>query len=265
VTTLTAPGEYDYAPVMAPGGGAVLVGRRDALGADLGYWLVPMPEGPGGGSERQVLPDGAPPLGSAALAGDGLDAGPNVSVWTGRAAFDPTASTLVLVDGQRRVIRVSLEPATLPPAREVIAVASPIGAPVWTDTVASLGHQGAFLIVGEVAGAPGLIRLDEPSTALFPAAGPLAVAGHGGIATLVASAGAHVGYTSLVSRAPAPLTGAVDLLDRAPEFSPNGLILVFGRVLTSDPTRSAGIWLCGIDGRDLRQLSTDGSAARWLP
>ena len=265
VVTLTAPGEYDYAPVLAPGGASVLVGRRDALGGDLGYWLVPMPDAPGGGPERQVLLDGAPPLGSAALAGDGLDARPDVSVWAGRAVFDPTGTTLVVVDGQRRVIRAPLEPATVPPAPQVIDVTSPIGAPVWTDTISSLGRQGAFLVVGEVAGAPGVIRLDQPSSALFPAAGPVAIAGHGGIATLVAPAGAHVGYTSLVSRAPAPLTGAVDLLDRAPEFSPDGLTLVFGRVLASDPTRSAGIWLAGIDGRDLRQLSIDGSSARWVP
>ncbi len=32
-------------------------------------------------------------------------------------------------------------------------------------------------------------------------------------------------------------------------------------MLAVDQTRSAGIWLCGLDGRDLRQLSTDGAAA----
>ena len=116
-----------------------------------------------------------------------------------------------------------------------------------------------------MAGGSGVIRLDRPGTALFPAAGPVVVAGHGGIATLVAPAGAHIGYTSLATRAPEPLTSAADLLDRSPQFSPDGLTLLFGRVLASDPTRSAAVWLAGIDGRDLRQLSIDGTAARWLP
>lgn len=173
--------------------------------------------------------------------------------------------TLVLVDGQGRVVRASLDPATPAPAAQFEPVTAPIGGPVWTGTISSPGTAGAFLIVGEVTGSAGLIRLDQPGSALFAAAGPVAVAGHGGIATLVAPTGAHVGYTSLASRAPEPLTSAVDLLDRSPEFSPDGLTLLFGRVLASDPSRSAGIWLAGLDGRDLRQLSIDGSAARWLP
>lgn len=265
VTTLTAAVQFEYAPVLAPGGGEVLVARRDAAGVDLGYWLVPMPDADGGGPERQVLPDGAPPLGSAADGGDGLDAGPDVSVWAGRAAFDPTGLSVAVVDGQDRVVRADLDPATRPPALEIQGIASPIGAPLWADSVGSLGGPGTFLIVGESAGGSGVIRLDQPATTLFRAAGPVAVAGHGGIATLVAPSGAHIGYTSLASRAPEPLTSAVDLLDRSPEFSPDGLSLLFGRVLASDPTRSAGIWLAGLDGRDLRQLSIDGSAARWLP
>jgi hypothetical protein len=133
------------------------------------------------------------------------------------------------------------------------------------NTAAAPGGKGRFLIVGDVAGTSSLVSLDQPGTAIFPAAGPVAVAGHGGIATLVAPAGAHIGYTSLVSRAPEALTSSLDLLDRSPEFSPDGLTLLFGRVLASDPTRSAGIWLAGLDGRDLRQLSIDGSSARWLP
>ena len=44
VTTLTAADQFGYAPVLAPGGEQVLLGRRDAVGADLGYWLVPMPD-----------------------------------------------------------------------------------------------------------------------------------------------------------------------------------------------------------------------------
>ena len=139
VTTLTAADQFEYAPVLAPGGEQVLLGRRDAVGADLGYWLVPMPDA--GGAERQVLPDGAPSLGSAAARGDGLDAGPNVSAWAGRAAFDPTGLTLVLVDGQGRVVRASLDPATPAPAAQFEPVTAPIGGPVWTGTISSPGGR----------------------------------------------------------------------------------------------------------------------------
>lgn len=265
VTTLTEPGLFEYAPVLAPGGGAALVGRRDAAGSDLGYWLVPMPDAPGGTPERQVLPDGAPRLGSAAAVGDRLDAGSDATAWSGRAAFDPTGTVLVVVDSQGRVIRAVLDSVTLLPTALVQDVAAPVGAPVWTDSLGPVGGQGTFLIVGEVAGESGVVRLDQPQSVLFPAAGPIAVAAHGGIATLVAPSGTHVGYTSLASRMPEALTIGVDLIDRAPEFSPDGLTLVLGRVAASDPSRSAGIWLVGIDGRDLRQLSIDGSAARWQP
>ena len=105
----------------------------------------------------------------------------------------------------------------------------------------------------------------EVGDPIFAATGPSAVAGHGGIATLVAPDGDHIGYTSLASRPPEALTSSADLVDRMPGFSPDGTTLVFGRVLAADETRSAGIWLCALDGRDLRELSTDGTAARWLP
>jgi Tol biopolymer transport system component len=91
------------------------------------------------------------------------------------------------------------------------------------------------------------------------------VAVDGGIATLVAPDGTHIGYSALVSKPPESLTGATDLADRSPAFSPDGTTLLFGRVLVVAPDRSAGIWLSGLDGRDLRQLSTDGTDARWLP
>src|SRR4029077_8928621 len=102
-------------------------------------------------------------------------------------------------------------------------------------------------------------------TYLVAATGPAAVAAHGGVTTLVAPAGEHVGYSALASRAPLGLTSATDLFDRSPGFSPDGTTLLFGRVLAADPTSSAGIWLCGLDGRELRQLSTDGADPRWLP
>jgi hypothetical protein len=43
------------------------------------------------------------------------------------------------------------------------------------------------------------------------------------------------------------------------------MTLLFTRVQAADQTASAGIWLCDLDGRNLRQLSTDGADPRWLP
>jgi hypothetical protein len=162
---------------------------------------------------------------------------------------------------------VSLDPNKLPPAIEIQSVGSPIGAPVWVDSVAPLGGEGSFMIVGEsrVGSGSGVLVVVQPRTTLFPAAGPMAISRHAGIATLIAPNGEHIGYTTLVSREPQQLTTAIDLFDRSPAFSPDGTTLLFGRVLAADPTRSAGIWLCGLDGRDLRQLSTDGADPRWLP
>jgi Tol biopolymer transport system component len=48
-------------------------------------------------------------------------------------------------------------------------------------------------------------------------------------------------------------------------FSPNGEEILFVRVPAADQARSAGIWVVGVDGRVLRQLTRDGADPRWLP
>ena len=261
-TTLTQPGLFEYAPTIAPAGGGVLVGRRDATGIDLGWWLEPLAGGASAGPSRQLLPTGAPPAGSVELGGDGLVAGPGVSAWTGRAAFDPTGRWLVLglTDGQ--VVHVDLAVDAPDPIADVLQVTAPTGVPAWD------GAGGAFILAGTAPGGTGLVRIEPSGTAtgvLFPAVGPAAGATQGGIAVLVAPAGDHIGYTTSGARPPVALTGTGDLADRTPGFSPDGTTLLFARVVLVDPTRSAGIWLCDLDGRDLRQLSTDGAYPRWLP
>jgi hypothetical protein len=260
-TKVTATGRFEYAPVLSPDGTQILVGRRDATGADLGYWLVPLSNAAAGTRERQVVLDGAPQLGSSTVAGDGLVGGPGVSAWSRRAAFDPTGRWLLLVDGLDRVLRVDLASPASTSVPEDLGLSAPLGAPAW-DTA-----QGAFLLVARGAAGSGLMRIPtvSPISLIFPAAGPAAVAVDGGIVTLVAPDGAHIGYSALASKPPESLTGGTDLADRSPAFSPDGTTLLFGRVLVSAPDRSAGIWLSGLDGRDLRQLSTDGTDARWLP
>jgi Tol biopolymer transport system component len=258
--TLTDADRFEYGPVLAPDGSAVLVGRRDALGTDLGYWVVPLPGAPSGSVERPIVPAGAPPVGSVSLTGDGLSPGPGGSPWSRRAAFDPSGRWLVVAAGDR-VFRVDLEVADPGPLIQDMGLSGSIGAPVWDATSAS------FLISGTMATGSGLVRipLTGASSFVFPASGPVAVAVHGGVATLVAPDGVHLGYAALGSQPPEALTSAADVLDRSPAFSPDGTTLLFGRVLAADPSRSAGIWLAGLDGRDLRQLATDGADARWLP
>jgi hypothetical protein len=260
-TRVTATGRFEYAPVLSPDGTQVLVGRRDATGADLGYWLVPLSNAAAGTRERQVVLDGASQIGSSAVAGDGLVGGPGVSAWSRRAAFDPTGRWLLLVDGLDRVLRVDLASPASSSVPEDLGLSAPLGAPAWDAA------QGAFLLVAQGAAGSGLMRIPtvSPISLIFPAAGPAAVAVDGGIATLVAPDGAHIGYSALASKPPESLTGGTDLADRSPAFSPDGTTLLFGRVFVAAPDQSAGIWLSGLDGSDLRQLSTDGADARWLP
>jgi len=92
--------------------------------------------------------------------------------------------------------------------------------------------------------------------------GPLGV-----VASLTQSGAgpAHLTEQPGLAASPSVLTTATDLADRSPVFSPDGTTLIFARVQAGQPDRSAGIWLVGLDGRELRQLTTDGSNPAWLP
>ena len=54
-------------------------------------------------------------------------------------------------------------------------------------------------------------------------------------------------------------------VETSPVFSPNGQEILFVRVPIGQPGGSAGIWVVGADGRELRQLTRDGAEPRWLP
>ena len=45
VHVITPTGSFDYAPVFTPDGTAIVVGRREATGADKGYWQIPIISG----------------------------------------------------------------------------------------------------------------------------------------------------------------------------------------------------------------------------
>ena len=48
-------------------------------------------------------------------------------------------------------------------------------------------------------------------------------------------------------------------------LTPDGKMIVFGRVNAHDPTKSAGIWAVRSDSTNLVQLSPDGAYTRWVP
>jgi hypothetical protein len=254
---VTANGRFEYAPRFNPDGRALLVGRREADGTDAGWWLVPIDGA--GGAERQLLPTGAPPLGSTAVDADGLSADDAFPPWAGRAAFDPSGRWLAITVATGEVWLVDLE-ATEPaePAMTGLVAAS---APAW-DPVAE-----RFLVVaGLRGGAEALweIRTDGQVNQEGEASGSLAVGPNGAVALLLPSSGG-VGHVAVRrGTAATALTVGDELADRWPAFSPDGRTVVFGRVRAGDGG-SAGIWTVDVTGENLVAISADGAFPRWLP
>jgi hypothetical protein len=259
--TLTAAGTLEYAPKFAPDGRSILVGRRDADGTDLGYWLVPL----GGGDPRQVLGAEAPPIGSSLLGGDGVSTGEGAPVWAPRAAFDPGARRLAVTTGSGSVWFIDLvTPSSAQAADDTGLVA--LDGPVWSQTA------NRFFVVGHKPTEPndGLwsISLGGVTTRLTDADGSVAMAADGSIAFLVRDslAATHVA----VGRYSAPeaahtVTNDVNLRDRWPAFSPDGQTVLFARVPVADDDVSAGIWTVEIGSGRLSALTTTGAFPRWLP
>ena len=211
-TILTADGFFEYAPLILPDARSIVVGRRDAAGTDLGYWLVPLP-GSSGGEPRQLLPAGAPEPGSTELGGEGILADGQMPPWMRRGAVTPDSGALLLVTGSGELAIMGLGET---------AVAVPLSlragaAPVWD--VAS----ESFLVVGDTGGGSGLwsIRLDGSRRQLFPAVGSVSVGPSGTIATVVDGPANEVHVVrggTVTSPAPVTLTTGADLLDRWPSL-----------------------------------------------
>jgi hypothetical protein len=278
LTTLTQPGRFEYAPVLAPDGRSYVVGRDDASGADLGYWQVLLPGV--AGNERQLLASGAPPPGvvdafdpggaavtpERRLSADGLVTSPGTSAWGSRAAFDATGRYLLLAETTGRLHLIDLGPTTDAPPIEL-----PAPGLVGLGLPASLaGPPGSFLVVAHAGSEDDSlwqIRPDGSASRLFAAIGAVSGGRLGVVASLTQSGAgpAHLTEQAGLAASPSVLTTATDLADRSPVFSPDGTTLIFARVQAGQPDRSAGIWLVGLDGRELRQLTTDGSNPAWLP
>jgi len=261
--TLTGAGRFEYGPVFAPDGRSLIVGRRGTDGTDQGWWLVPVP-GLGSGDERRLLADGAPAVGSSKVSGDGPGTTAGGSPWAPRAAFDSDGAIVLLAaaDGTLQLIDLSSPIATS--ARLNLTATS---VPSWSSS------SQAFLVAATSATQPTsgvwMVRPSGAANRLLDGAGPIATGGQGALGALRAALGApeslHVAYLASEGAAPIVLTSGTDLSDRTPVFSPNGQEILFVRVPSGDPGGSAGIWVVGPDGRQLRQLTRDGAEPRWLP
>lgn len=263
VEALTSGGALEYAPRFSPDQLSLLVGRRDAAGADLGYWLVPLD--PTAGGERQVLTAGAPPLGSTQLEGDGLAPTERALPWAAQAAFDGTGSKVLITTGRGDVRLVDLDP-DVPELAVIDTGLVGTAGPVWSAA------DGRFIVAGrqgdQSADSIYAVGIDGAAARLVAGGGSVAVAPDGLLAFLVAdSSGATrlaVARSSDVQSR--RLTPAGDpLSDRSPAFAPDGRSVLFARVRGEETVVSAGIWVIDLATGRLSPLTTDGSYPRWLP
>jgi len=255
-TVLTTQSEAEYAPRLLPDGSGLIVGRRAReTGRDLGYWLLSLLGE--GVADRQLLVDGAPPLGSSAGSALPDEAG-RPSPWAALAGISPDSRTALLPRADGSLVRVRLadglvSPTGLSGALGPIAWSSLRGGFVVTATNTSDGSEGCWLVLraGSV--------VSGPDIAGWPAVGP-----SGAVAGLSPVLEGHLIYLALPGGSPVLLTGD-ELLDREPSFSPGGDELVFSRMDPASTDGSAGIWRVAIDASGLRQLTPAGSDPRWLP
>jgi hypothetical protein len=270
VRRLTADNVHEYAPVVLPDDGWLVVGRRAADGADLGFWLVPLPGT--SGDERLLLDHGAPALGSVELGGDGIGGTDGTPGWMPRTAIDPTGrwALVVTAGGEPTVVDLAPGPVRAPPA--------PIG--LVTDAAAAWSpRHGAFLVTatptdGSAASGSSALWLISPDGSVqqldgtVGSVGPVGVGADGSIAvTLLGGGGAPAGIglfeagTSSLSR----LVPAAAFDDRWPAFSPDGATILIGRTYAVRPEDGDGIWSIDLSTGIATQLSTNGAYARWLP
>ncbi len=259
ITTLTASGSNEYAPTVTPDGTGVVVGRRDANGADMGLWRYSLVSGT---DTRQVAPDGAPGLGSVALGG-AQAAVPRQGLpsWAPRTAFTQDGATMLTVRGADDAVELV----------DMTGVAKPVVLPLQGNSrPAWVQADGAFyLTASSDKGATWACWRVTPAgstSVVGPAIGDLAAAGRA-LALIVKSGDGsnHLGYSPLADGSVALLTDSPPFRESSPSFSADGKIIVFARTGSQTPDISAGIWIINADGTGLTNLSTDGAYPRWLP
>jgi hypothetical protein len=258
--TLTASGFYEYAPTFTPDGTGLIVGRRDATGADLGYWRIPMVTG---ADQVQVAPDGAPGLGSVSLEGDGLLGAPGAPAWAPRAALSPDGQTMLLVRGSDAAVELVDLTGAKPPV-----VLSLLGnsRPIWDPQ-----HTTYYVVATADGGATWSnyrVGLDGVATQVSTAAADLTIDIQGQIAYVVRASDGSM-HVAIAASPDGPTSGLLTVnptwSDGSPSFSPDGSEIVFARFPARNPKLSGGIWTIGRDGLGLTNLATDGAYPRWLP
>jgi hypothetical protein len=256
IRTMTKAGAFEYAPTFGPQARVLFLGRRAADGTDEGWWQVPLDAA--SGSERQLLPDGSPPLGSVDGPPSPVTEVDLAAGWARRAVVSADARRLLVVgrDGVPTLVDLATSDPLTPRSLDLVATSPP----AWDASA------GAFLLVGaSPAGASGVWRLslDGRPVRVADGTGSASAADDGTIAT-VSSAG-HVADVAPHGQDARPLTTSPGLVDGFPSFAPDGTSILFVRAVAGQTERSAGIWAVAPDGTDLRQLSTDGADPRWLP
>lgn len=264
--TLTGPDAFEYAPTITPDDKWVIVGRRGRDGADLGYWLVPLPGT--SGRERQLLDHGAPALGSSSLGGEGIGGTDGTSGWMPRSAVDPTGRFVLLVASGGEIVAIDLQaPGDVP-------VATPV--PLTADAAAAWSpRHGAFVVAARPAsGGSSALWVVDPTGGLNQvpgtegAAGPVGVGADGTVAVSIRVSSvptARIGILAPGAPTMRLLDGTPARDDRWPAISPDGATAVIGRTFDVRPEDGDGIWSVDLATGSASQLSPDGAFARWLP
>ena len=255
----TPAGRFEYAPAFTNDGTALIVGRRDAEGTDLGYWRIPVVSG---ADQKQILPDGAPLLGSVELTGNGLTESAGLPSWASRAAFSQDDMWMLVDRGLDNAVElVDLTGAHQPVKVNLMASARP----VWVES------QASFYVAGSddngASWAYWRVSTSGVAARVGPSVVDVSADVNGNLVLLVEGLdGAdHLEFRSTSTGVQVPLTQDAGLSDRSPSFSPDGKLIVFTRVDAHDLTKSEGIWAVQPDGTGLVQLSADGTYTRWLP
>jgi len=258
IQTLTPSGVYEYAPAITPDGTAVIVGRRDSLGADQGYWRYQLN---GSTNPTQLAPDGAPAIGSLTLGGDGLTGKAGTPQWAGRAAFSADGSVMLMVRGSDNVVEI-VDPKGIAKPLELDLIAG--SRPVWVQLdnafyVSATADNGATWSYYKVTIAGVITRMGSSGSDVAASGRALALQVQSDDGTI------HVAFVTQAGASPLLLATDSNFIEMSPSFSPSGATIVFGRVASQSLGVSAGIWTVKPDGTGLINLSTDGGYPRWLP
>ena len=258
IQTLTPSGVYEYAPAITPDGTAVIVGRRDSLGADQGYWRYQLN---GSTNPTQLSPDGAPAIGSLTLGGDGLTGKAGTPQWAGRAAFSADGSVMLMVRGSDNVVEI-VDPKGIAKPLELDLIAG--SRPVWVQLdnafyVSATADNGATWSYYKVTIAGVITRMGSSGSDVAASGRALALQVQSDDGTI------HVAVVMQAGASPLLLATDSNFIEMSPSFSPSGATIVFGRVASQSLGVSAGIWTVKPDGTGLINLSTDGGYPRWLP